>query len=74
MDNICGFENLKKFILDYTRYDGTKFDLEGFINKTINSTNTILVVDRIEDGYAVCEDRNTKEIIDIRLDNLRNRY
>ena len=73
MDSIKGFENLKKFIEDYTKLDGTKLNLEEFIQRTScnsKAINSILVIDRIEDDYAVCEDRGTKEIIDIDLSSL----
>lgn len=51
-------------------------DIDDFINlleeklKDMEMINKEYTVDRLEEGYAVCEDRKTKEIVNIEISKL----
>lgn len=52
-----------------------KFNVSSFIKQLEERLKKMekereLVVDRFEENYAVCEDRNTKEIVNIELNKL----
>lgn len=50
-----------------------KVNISNFLkelSERIEKMQDILVIDRIEGGYAICENRQTKEMIDINLQDL----
>ena len=50
-----------------------KFNINSFIKELTERLKMMereLVIDRFEDGYAVCEDRKTKEMHNIEISNL----
>ncbi len=58
---------------EYERVNLDKIDISSFLkelSERIKRMQDILVVDRIEGEYAICENRQTKEIIDINLQDL----
>ena len=64
------YNDLKNHLQNNTSLEFSKLNINSFIKeieKKIDKLNQVLVVDRIEEKFAVCENRNTKEIVNINL-------
>ncbi len=58
---------------EFKRINSDKIDISNFLrelSERIEKMQDILVIDRIEGEYAICENRHTKEIININLQKL----
>lgn len=55
------------------KFDFDKINISNFLkelSERIEKMQDILVIDRIEGKYAICENRQTKEMVNIDLKNL----